>query len=81
MLAAITWSYAALYFGFAWTNVHTPLYIAVYAFGMDLSRGTGTAKGILAANVAAGVLTMVLYQLTGMTPYILFIGVMILRSI
>lgn len=78
MLAAITWSYAALYFGFAWSNVHTPLYVAVYAFSLNLSRGTSTAKGILAANVAAGVLTMVLYQLTRMTPNILFVGVMML---
>lgn len=78
LLTAITWSYAVLYFSFSWSNVHTPLYIAVFAFSLDLSRGSTAAKGILAANIAAGVLAMVLYQLTRMTPYLPFVVAMML---
>ncbi len=78
LLAAITGSYAVLYFSFAWQIVHTPLYVAVFAFSLDLSRGSSAARGILLANVAAGLLTMVLYQLTRMTPYVPFVAAMML---
>ncbi len=78
LLAAITGSYAVLYFSFAWGNVHTPLYIAIFAFSLDLTRGSITARGILLANAAAGALTMILDQLTRMTPYVPFVASMML---
>ena len=78
LLTVITGSYAALYLSFGWSNVHTPIYIALYVSSLDLSRGSAAAKGILAANVAAGLLAMLLYQLTMMAPYVPFVAVMIL---
>jgi MFS family permease len=78
LLTMITGSYAVLYLCFGWSNVHTPIYIALYACSLDLSRGSAAAKGILAANIAAGLLAMLLYQLTLMAPYVPFVAVMIL---
>ena len=78
LLTVITGSYAFLYLIFGWSNVHTPIYIALYVSSLDLSRGSAAAKGILAANVAAGLLAMLLYQLTMMAPYVPFVAVMIL---
>ena len=78
LLTAITGSYAFLYLVFGWSNVHTPIYIALYVSSLDLSRGSAAAKGILAANVAAGLLAMLLYQLTMMAPYVPFVAAMML---
>jgi len=78
ILMAITGSYAVAYFSFGWTNVHTPIYIAVYAFSANLARGLAASKGILAANVAAGLLTLVMYELTVMTPHFLFVGALVM---
>ncbi len=78
LLTIITGSYAVLYLSFGWSNVHTPIYIALFVSSLDLSRGSAAAKGILAANVAAGLLAMLLYQLTLMAPYVPFVAVMIL---
>ena len=78
ILTVITGFYAVAYFSFGWTNVHTPIYIAIYAFSLDLSRGTRAIKGILAANIVGGILAIVLYQLTRMTPYLPFVMVMVL---
>ena len=78
LLSVVTGSYAVLYLSFGWSNVHTPIYIALYASSLDLSRGSAAAKGILAANIAAGLLAMLLYQLTMMAPYVPFVAVMIL---
>lgn len=36
VLTALTDSYLVAYFSFEWTNVHTPLYIAIYAYGANL---------------------------------------------
>lgn len=73
ILTVLTGSYLVAYFSFEWTNVHTPLYIAIYAYGANLARGLTVSKGILVANIAAGVLTLVMYELTVMTPHFLFI--------
>jgi len=78
ILTALTGSYAVAYFSFGWTNVHTPIYIAVYAYSANLARGLTVTKGILAANVAAGVLTVVMYQLTLMTPHFPFVAMLVL---
>jgi hypothetical protein len=53
---------------------HTPIYIAIYAYSANLARGLTVTKGILAANVAAGLLTLVMYELTLMTPHFLFVA-------
>ncbi len=78
ILTAITGSYAVAYFSFEWTNVHTPIYIAIYAFSANLARGVTVSKGILAANVAAGLLTLVMYELTVMTPHFLFVAALVM---
>lgn len=78
ILTAITGSYTALYLTFGWTNVHSPIYIAIFASSLELSSGSRRAKGILIANVLAGFLAMGLYQLTRMTPYLPFVAVMVL---
>ena len=74
ILTAITGSYAVVYFSFGWTNVHTPIYIAIYAYSANLARGLTVSKGILAANVAAGLTTLVMYELTVMTPHLPFVA-------
>jgi hypothetical protein len=78
ILTAVTGSYAVAYFSFGWTNVDTPIYIAVYAYSANLARGLTVTKGILAANVAAGLLTVVMYQLTLMTPHFPFVAALVL---
>ena len=78
ILTAITGSYAVAYFSFGWTNVHTPIYIAIYAFSANLARGLAVTKGILAANVAAGLLTLVMYELTVMTPHFPFVAALVM---
>jgi len=78
ILTAITGSYAVAYFSFAWTNVHTPIYIAIFAFSANLARGRTATKGILAANVAAGLLTLIMYELTVMTPHFPFVAAMVM---
>ena len=47
LLTVVTGSSAVLYLSFGWSNVHTPIYIALYASSLDLSRGSAAAKGIL----------------------------------
>lgn len=54
ILTALTGSYAVAYFSFGWTNVHTPIDIAIYAYSANLARGLTVTKGILAANIAGG---------------------------
>jgi hypothetical protein len=78
ILTALTGSYAVAYFSFGWTNVHTPIYIAIYAYSANLARGLTVTKGILAANIAAGLLTMAMYQLTLMTPHFPFVVALVL---
>jgi hypothetical protein len=81
ILTAITGSYAVAYFSFGWTNVHTPIYIAIYAFSANLARSLTVTKGILAANVAAGLVTLVMYQLTVMAPQFPFVAAMTLAVV
>jgi len=78
ILTALTGSYLVAYFSFEWTNVHTPLYIAIYAYGANLARGLTVSKGIIAANIVGGLLTLVMYELTAMTPHFLFIVMLVL---
>lgn len=81
ILMALTGSYAVAYFSFGWTNVHTPIYIAIYAFSANLARGLTVTKGILAANVAAGLLTLIMYELTVMTPHFPFVVAMVMTVV
>ncbi len=81
ILTAITGSYAVVYFSFGWTNVHTPIYIAIYAYSANLARGLTVSKGILAANVAAGLTTLVMYELTVMTPHLPFVVALVLTVV
>ncbi len=81
ILTAITGSYAVAYFSFGWTNVHTPIYIAIYAYSANLARGLTVTKGILAANVAAGLVTLAMYQLTVMAPHFPFVATMTLAVV
>ena len=78
ILTALTGSYLVAYFSFEWTNVHTPLYIAIYAYGANLARGLTVSKGIIAANIVGGFLTLVMYELTVMTPHFVFIAALVL---
>jgi len=46
-----------------------------------LARGLTVTKGILVANVAAGLLTLVMYELTVMTPHFLFVAALVMTVI
>jgi hypothetical protein len=78
VLTIITGSYAVAYFGFDWTNVHTPLYIAVFMQQLGLARGRTFAIGIIAANVAGGLIGWAMYELFVMTPYLPFVAILTL---
>ncbi len=77
-LAVIVGSYSLAYLAFDWHNVHTPLYLAVYALSLSFSRTVGLAKGILAANVVGGVTAAVMFELTAMVPNFLFLAALTL---
>lgn len=77
-LAVIVGSYTLAYLAFDWHNVHTPLYLAVYALSLSFSRTAGLAKGILAANVVGGVTAAVMFELTAMAPTFLFLAALTL---
>ncbi len=78
IMALITGSFTIFYYSFDWTNVHTPLYIAVYIQQLSLARSVAVTKGILGANVAAGLLAMCLYTLIAMAPNFAFMAVLVL---
>jgi hypothetical protein len=80
-LTIITGSYAIAYFAFDWTNVHTPLYIAVFVQQLSLSRGLKVTAAILLANLAGGVLAALLYELVVMAPNFLFMAMLSLAVI
>ncbi len=61
--------------------VSPPIYIAIYAYSANLARGLTVTKGILAANVVAGLLTLVMYQLTVMAPHFPFVATMTLAVV
>ena len=74
---SITWAY----FSFDWTNVHTPIYVAIFIQQLSLARGRMMTKAILGANVAAGLIAMALYSLLVMAPNFLFMATLSLTAI
>ena len=78
VLAVIVGGFTIAYLAFDWHNVHTPVYIAVYAITLSFSRTAGLALGILAANVVGGVTATVMYELTAMAPSFPFLAVLTL---
>ena len=45
MLAVVTGVYTIAYFCFDWTNVHTPIYIAIFVQQLSLARGRRPHQG------------------------------------
>ena len=76
LLTIVTGSYSFAYFGFDWSNVHTPLYIAVFMMQLGLVRGSLLAKGILTANVAGGLIGWAMYELFVMAPNLAFVAIL-----
>jgi len=74
---SITWAY----FSFDWTNVHTPMYVAIFIQQLSLARGRMMTKAILGANVAAGFVAMAMYSLLVMAPNFLFMATLSLTVI
>jgi len=77
-VALITWSYAVAYFAFDWTNIHTPLYIAIFALQLSLARTLSVSGAILAANRAGGAVALLLYELVAMVPVFIFLAALML---
>ena len=77
-IALITWSYSVAYFAFDWTNIHTPLYIAIYVQQLSLARSLSVSGAILLANLFGGIVALVLYELIAMTPIFVFMAVLML---
>ena len=78
IMALITGSFTIVYYSFDWTNVHTPLYIAIYIMQLSLASTLTATKGILGANIVAGVIAMLLYMLIVMVPNFVFMAVLVL---
>ena len=74
IMTAVTGSFTWAYFSFDWTNVHTPLYIAIYIQQLSLARSVQVTKGILGANIVAGFVAMALYSLLVMAPSFAFLA-------
>ncbi len=81
LMTLITGSFTWAYFTFDWTNVHTPLYIAIFIQQLSLSRSRAVTKGILGANIAAGFIAVVLYTLLVMAPNFAFMTALSLTVI
>jgi len=77
-LAVIVGGFVLAYLALDWHNVHTPLYIAVFAASLSFSSTAGLGKGILAANVVGGVVATVMFELTAMAPSFLFLAALTL---
>lgn len=77
-VALIVWSYSVAYFAFDWTNVHTPLYIAIFALHLNLARTLSVSGAIMAANLFGGAVALVLYELVAMVPLFVFMAVLML---
>jgi hypothetical protein len=77
-MTLITGSYTIAYFSFDWTNVHTPLYIAIFIQQLSLARGSSVAGAFLAANLAGGLVALILYELIAMTLLFMFMAVLML---
>ncbi|WP_299021051.1 DUF2955 domain-containing protein [uncultured Photobacterium sp.] len=78
MLAVIVGGYMLVYLALDWHNVHTPLYIVVFASTLGFSRTAGLAKGILIANIVGGMVAVVMFELTAMAPIFLFLAALTL---
>lgn len=78
LMTLVTGSYALAYFSFGWTNVHTPIYIAIFIQHLALVRDLKITVAFLAANIAGGLVAMILYELIAMTPLFLFMAVLML---
>ena len=78
IMALITGSFTIVYYSFDWTNVHTPLYIAIYIMQLSLATTLTASKGILGANIVAGIIAMLLYTLIVMAPNFVFMAVLVL---
>ncbi len=72
-LAVIVGGFTLAYLALDWHNAHTPLYIAVFASSLGFSRTANLGKGILAANVAGGVVAVAMFELTAAAPNFLFL--------
>jgi len=81
LMTVITGSFTWAYFSFDWTNVHTPIYIAIFIQQLNLARSRLVTKGILGANIAAGLVAVALYSLLVMAPSFLFLSVLSLTVI
>ena len=77
-LAVIVGAFILAYLALDWHNVHTPLYIVIFAASLSFSRTSGLGKGILAANVVGGVVAAVMFELTAMAPSFLFLAALTL---
>jgi len=77
-LAVIVGAFILAYLALDWHNVHTPLYIVIFAASLSFSRTAGLGMGILAANVIGGVVAAVMYELTAMAPSFLFLAALTL---
>ena len=77
-LAVMVGGFTIAYLAFDWHNVHTPVYIAIYAMTLRSLRTAGIALGILAANVVGGLTGTVMYELTAMVPSFAFLAVLTL---
>lgn len=78
IMALITGSFTMVYYSFDWSNVHTPLYVAIFILQLSLAGTLAATKGILGANIVAGVIAVVLYTLVVMAPNFLFMAVLVL---
>jgi len=74
IMTVITGSLTWAYFSFDWTNVHTPIYAAIFIQQLSLERSRFVTKGILGANIMAGLVAMVAYTLLVMAPNFLFLS-------
>jgi hypothetical protein len=73
-MTIITGAYAVAYFAFDWTNLLTPLYIAIFTHQLSLARGVKSVSATLLANLAGGTLAIMLYELVVMAPNFLFMA-------
>jgi MFS family permease len=77
-MTLITGLYTIAYFSFDWTNVHTPVYIAIFVQQLSLARGLPVVRAYLAANLAGGLVALILYELIAMAPLFVFMAVLML---
>ncbi len=81
VMTVITGLYTMAYFGFDWTNVHTPIYIAIFIQQISLAVGLKMTKGIMAANVFAGLIGWGMYELFVMVPNLFFVALLTLTVV